>query len=41
MRHESKRRGQIMRLLDERIIEVMMAIGVALTMAVFTLGIFS
>jgi hypothetical protein len=30
-----------MRFLDERIIEVLMAIGVALTMAVFTLGIFS
>ena len=30
-----------MRLLDERIIEVMMAIGVALMMAVFTLGVIS
>jgi hypothetical protein len=30
-----------MRFLDERIIEVLMAIGVALTMAVFTLGVFS
>jgi hypothetical protein len=30
-----------MRFLDERIIEVLMAIGVALTMAVFTVGIFS
>ena len=30
-----------MRFLDERIIEVLMAIGVALTMVVFTLGIFS
>jgi hypothetical protein len=34
-------RGAAMRFLDERIIEVLMAIGVALTMAVFTLGIFS
>ena len=34
-------RGATMRFLDERIIEVLMAIGVALTMAVFTLGIFS
>ena len=30
-----------MRLLDEKIIEVMMAIGVALMMAVFTLGVIS
>ena len=34
-------RGATMRFLDEKIIEVLMAIGVALTMAVFTLGIFS